>query len=153
MNYHLGNLFKLIINHFRPMFHFYPPLALSWRRSLSYRNESIHLLCKSMDWFLYDRDLRHERVKGTIWTFSNIVHERVKSNFFADFLQNSYLKIHKKTLVDESFLGEVKACNFTEKDLVMGDFSWKIGLILRALLGDCFYYQIFWLCCYLPIAG
>ena len=21
-----------------------------------------YLLCKSMDWFLYDRDLRHERV-------------------------------------------------------------------------------------------
>ena len=36
------------------------PLTLSWRRSLSYRN---HLLCKSMDWFLHDRDLRHERVK------------------------------------------------------------------------------------------
>ena len=24
---------------------------------------SLDLLCKSMDWFLYDRDLRHERVK------------------------------------------------------------------------------------------
>ena len=33
-------------------------LTLSWRRSLSYRNQSIDLLCKSMDWFLYDRDLR-----------------------------------------------------------------------------------------------
>ena len=28
-----------------------------------YRNQSIHLLCKSMDWFLYDRNLHHERVK------------------------------------------------------------------------------------------
>ena len=26
---------------------------------------SIDLLCKSIDWFLYDRDLRHERVKDT----------------------------------------------------------------------------------------
>ena len=26
--------------------------------SLSYRNQSIDLFCKSMDWFLYDRDLR-----------------------------------------------------------------------------------------------
>ena len=34
------------------------PLFLSWRRSLSYGNQS-----KSMDCFLYDRDLRHERVK------------------------------------------------------------------------------------------
>ena len=33
-------------------------LTLSWRRPLSYRNQS-----KSMDWFLYDNGLRHERVK------------------------------------------------------------------------------------------
>ena len=38
-------------------------LTLSWRRSLSYRNQSINLQRKSTDWFLYDRDLRHERVK------------------------------------------------------------------------------------------
>ena len=30
---------------------------------LSYRNQSINSLCKSVEWFLYDRDLRHERVK------------------------------------------------------------------------------------------
>ena len=39
-------------------------LTLSWRRSLSYRNQSIDLLSKSMGWFLYDNGLRHERVKG-----------------------------------------------------------------------------------------
>ena len=33
-------------------------LSLSWRRSLSYRNQFIDLLCKSMDWFLYDNGLR-----------------------------------------------------------------------------------------------
>ena len=38
-------------------------LTLSWRRPLSYRNQSINLLCKSMDWFLYDNGLRHEKVK------------------------------------------------------------------------------------------
>ena len=45
-------------------------LTLSWRRSLSCRNQSIDLLCKSFDWFLYDRDLRNERVKncGKLWT-------------------------------------------------------------------------------------
>ena len=32
------------------------------RMSLSNRNQSTDLLCKSMDWFLYDRNLRHERV-------------------------------------------------------------------------------------------
>ena len=36
-------------------------LTLSWRRSLSYRNQSIDLLYKSMDWFPYDRDLCHKR--------------------------------------------------------------------------------------------
>ena len=38
-------------------------LTLSWRRSLSYRNQSINFLRKSMKWFLYDNGLRHERVK------------------------------------------------------------------------------------------
>ena len=38
-------------------------LTLSWQRPLSYRNQTIHLLPKSVDWFLYDNGLRHERVK------------------------------------------------------------------------------------------
>ena len=37
-------------------------LALSWRRPLSYRNQSINLQSKSMEWFLYDNGFRHERV-------------------------------------------------------------------------------------------
>ena len=48
-------------------------LTLSWRRPLSYRNQSIDLLCKSVDWFLYDNGLRHERVKKlglTKWSIS-----------------------------------------------------------------------------------
>ena len=35
-------------------------LTLSWRRPLSYRNQSIDLQSKSMDWFLYDNDLMKE---------------------------------------------------------------------------------------------
>ena len=38
-------------------------LTLSWWRLLSYGNQSIYLLCKSMDWFLYYNGPRHERVK------------------------------------------------------------------------------------------
>ena len=38
-------------------------LTLSWRRSLSYKNQPIDLQSKSMDWFLHDMDLCHERVK------------------------------------------------------------------------------------------
>ena len=38
-------------------------LTLSRRRPLSYRNQSIDLLRKSVDWFLYDNGLPLERVK------------------------------------------------------------------------------------------
>ena len=38
------------------------PLTLLWWKSLSYSNLSIDLPWKSMDWFLYDEDLRHARV-------------------------------------------------------------------------------------------
>ena len=48
-------------------------LTLSWRRSLSYRNKSTDLLCKLMDWFLYDDCLRHERVKQFLWDI-NVYH-------------------------------------------------------------------------------
>ena len=41
-------------------------LTLSWRRSLSYRNQSIYLLHKSVHWFLYGNSLRHERVKSKL---------------------------------------------------------------------------------------
>ena len=39
-------------------------LTLSQRRPLSYRNQSIDLLRKSTDWFLYDNGLRHERINN-----------------------------------------------------------------------------------------
>ena len=45
-------------------------LILSWRRLISYRNQSIDLRSKSMDWFLFDIGLRHERVnKGHKYLF------------------------------------------------------------------------------------
>ena len=37
-------------------------LTLSWRRTLPHRNQSIDLPSKSLDWFLYNNGLRHERV-------------------------------------------------------------------------------------------
>ena len=52
-------------------------LNLSWRRLLSYRNQSIDLPSKSMDWFLYDNELRHENVNVikyycTFYSFINL---------------------------------------------------------------------------------
>ena len=41
---------------------------------LSYRNQSIDLLRKSMDWFLYDNGLRHERVKVNV---PELVHNKI----------------------------------------------------------------------------
>ena len=38
-------------------------LTLSRRRPISYRNQSIDLLCKSMNWFLYDIGRHCKRVK------------------------------------------------------------------------------------------
>ena len=63
-------LFIITINFYIPCFSIVTSLlnlivnlTLSWRRPLSYRNQSIDLLCKSMECFLYDNGLRHERVK------------------------------------------------------------------------------------------
>ena len=44
-------------------------LTLSIRRALSYRVQSIDLLRKSMDWFLYDNGLRLERVNNDNFDF------------------------------------------------------------------------------------
>ena len=41
-------------------------LILSWRRSLSCKNQFIDLFCRSIDWFLYHKDLRHEKVNDCL---------------------------------------------------------------------------------------
>ena len=48
-------------------------LTLSCGRPVSYRNQSIDLHSKSMDWFLYDKDLRHERVNIADANFIELV--------------------------------------------------------------------------------
>ena len=55
-------------------------LTLPWRRQLSYRNQSIDLLCKSMDRFLYHSDLRHERVKTKLLTAE--IRYQIKDNIW-----------------------------------------------------------------------
>ena len=41
--------------------------------ALSYRNQSIDLMRKSMDWFLYDNGLRHERVNSNYFMYMHIL--------------------------------------------------------------------------------
>ena len=54
---------KMFFISYWKLFLFLRFLPISWWRPLSYRNQSIDLQSKSMDWFLYDNGLRHERVK------------------------------------------------------------------------------------------
>ena len=55
-------------------------LILSWRRFLSYRNQSIYLLCESMDWFLYDIDLRRKIVD--LFVLSPYLTKKIRSKLF-----------------------------------------------------------------------
>ena len=60
-------------------------LTLLWQGPLpfSYRNQSIDLQSKSMDWFLYDNSLRHERVKSTTgWLLLTISKCFIQGGFF-----------------------------------------------------------------------
>ena len=43
-------------------------LNLSWRRLL-YRNQSTNVHTKSMDWFLYDKNRRYERVNALLLAY------------------------------------------------------------------------------------
>ena len=69
--------FVIIVNGFQSFLRliYFASLTLSWRRPLSYRNQSIDLLHKLMDWFLYDNGLRHERIKlsDSIWQYNLIL--------------------------------------------------------------------------------
>ena len=56
-------------------------LMLSRRKPLSYRNQSINLLRKSLDWFLYHNGLRLERVRRSKKLKSFLIQKNIKWNF------------------------------------------------------------------------
>ena len=64
----------------------YKNLTLSWRRLSSYGNQSIDLLRKSMDWFLYDNGLRHERVNNLLIIRLSGVFRTIWNIYEEDFL-------------------------------------------------------------------
>ena len=77
-------------------------LTLSWRRPLSYRNQSTDLLGKSMDWFLYDNGLRHESFKAQFRNNDITYAIRIprvfkKSSHCKTRLQKSYIHNHTIT--------------------------------------------------------
>ena len=61
-------------------------LNLSCRRPLSYRNQSIDLRSKLMDWFLYDNSLRHERVNGRQFSTKEcaLYHQYLQRNLYTE---------------------------------------------------------------------
>ena len=61
---YFGNSLKLVKFEWWNLSKMISKLTLSWRRPLSYRNQSTDLLRKSVDWFLYDNGLRHEIFNG-----------------------------------------------------------------------------------------
>ena len=63
----------LLVKTEKTIFNFKDSLTLSWWRSPSYRNQFTDFQSKPMDWFLYDRDLRHEIVKTTIFNYIAIL--------------------------------------------------------------------------------
>ena len=69
-------------------------LTLSWRRQLSYRNQSIDLLCKSVDWFLYMtasvmKDLKSIDLTQVLMSFGA---EDIFKNVFSLIYYNSSLR-------------------------------------------------------------
>ena len=62
-------------------------LTLSWRRALSYRNQSIDLQSKLIDWFLYNNGLCHERVNRHCNVF-------IKSSAKSNRLLHTNISIH-----------------------------------------------------------
>ena len=48
-------------------------ISLLWLRSISYWSQSIDLLCKSVGWFQYDREIRHKSVVRSLILFMNII--------------------------------------------------------------------------------
>ena len=104
----------------------YPPLTLSWRRPLSYRNQPIDLLCKSMNWFLYDNGLCHERV--------NVMHHLFRWWFYFNilvfywYLQNQPPEVFCKKGVLRIF------SKFTGKHLCQSPFFNKVAALRPATL-------------------
>ena len=87
-------------------------LTLSWRRSLSCRNQSIDLLCEPMDWFLYDKDFSHKRVKSLCRSlFFNKVAAYRLILFNLEHINNVQCSAHQSIVV---------ICNFEQLFILAG---------------------------------
>ena len=98
----------------------------SWRRSLSYRNQPTDLQSESLDWFLYDRDPRHERVKSYRIETDQLVGNKAKRWISKRWLQEDKARqiFQKNEAVD---------CRCSLKS-----YSEKVCKINRKIPGICF---------------
>ena len=79
-------------------------VTLSLRRPLSYRNQSIDLLCNSMDWFLYNRNLRCNRVNPKMY-----INSRNKFSHVQYWVELLIGKIYNENFTDEASASEVNS--------------------------------------------
>ena len=115
-------------------------LTFSWRRPLSYRNQSSDLQSKSMDWFLYDNGLRHERVKKTM--VSTLASKKraylitIRGRHLLDIFPKNTILIWRQKTVNLYNLFYDFACQterqaFTFKTFSYFFFHLKSGIVLK----------------------
>ena len=98
------------------------------KEALSYRNESIDLQSKSMDWFLYHRGLHHQRVNAKLCN-DRSSHQRCSVR--KGVLRN-FAKFIVKHFCLSLFFNKVAGSKLTVKTPV------RRHLFYRTYLGDCF---------------
>ena len=116
-------------------------LSLSWLRSLLYRNQSINLLCKSMAWFLYNRDHCHEIVNygfSLISDFSFCIWVISNQSFAVTCIISGTCKT-LSNVYDGGFFYRPNIVNYFRKNAP----SCIFGIVLNALL----IYIRFMICC------
>ena len=116
----------------------------------SYRKQSINLLCKPMDWFLYDRDLRHERVKHFLNTFlvvGRVFHHWLYLYNHGISFAKAFNYYHKK---NNSFKNDWRRCWIRPciSCISCQENTFKISKFVLACVSFIIYYMIVWGYCF-----
>ena len=105
-------------------------LTLSWRGPLSYRNQSIDLQSKSMDWFLYANGLRHERVKKMLrWIRLIWFNATFFSGYFRCIAQKNQIGIRFN--FTRVFSAALLHCIYCVKSAQIRSFFWSVYSCIR----------------------
>ena len=126
-------------------------LTLSWRRPLSYRNQSIDLRSKSVDWFLYDNGLHHERVNTL--TATNLCMTKAK---LQEIIKNIFFSKKFSSRLEWTFsftIGNICHCHIyfldkvqrTGNELCIELTKLKKGVCQKLILNSVFLVWYYWL--------